>query len=188
MLPYGLNFNTQRLNAETAPKTWQQLLDPKWKKEFAMANPGIHITTLQFVLNLEKLLGEKWISVVEGWAKQEPRLGRSLSQSVQALVSGEVPLAISYIKDKFQYAGPIDYVRMDRYLASVSFVGVNRNAPHPHAARLFADFFLGPEAQKIFGDHGEYVINPVVEHRFKKDVKEEQIVVMDLPNKEELDK
>lgn len=188
VLPYGLNFNTQRLTADTAPKTWQQLLDPKWKKEFAMAHPGIHITTLQFVLNLEKLLGDKWISVVEGWAKQEPRLGRSLSQSVQALISGEVPLAISYIKDKFQYAGPIDYVRMDRYLASVSFIGVNPNAPHPHAARLFADFFLGPEAQKIFGDHGEYVINPVVEHRFKKDVKEEQIVVMDLPKKEELDK
>jgi iron(III) transport system substrate-binding protein len=188
VLPYGINFNTQRLQAETAPKTWEQLLDPKWKKEFAMANPAIHITTLQFVLNLEKLLGDKSLTVVEGWAKQEPRLGRSLSQSVQALVSGEIPVAISYIKDKFQYAGPIDYVRMDRYLASVSFVGVNPQAPHPNAARLFTDFFLGPEVQKMFGDHGEYVINPAVDHRFKKDVKDEQIVVMDLPKKEDLDK
>ena len=37
-----------------------------------MAPPGMHVTTLQFVLSLEKLLGAKWLAVVEGWAKQEP--------------------------------------------------------------------------------------------------------------------
>lgn len=187
VLPYGINYNTQLLKAETAPKTWDELLDPKWKKQFAMANPGLHVTTLQFVLNLDKLLGEKWLSVVEGWAKQEPRLGGSLAQAAQVLVTGEVPVAISYIKDKFQHNGPIDYVRMNRYLASVSFVGINPKAPHPNAARLLADFFLGPEVQRIFGNMGEYVINPKVEHRFKKEVKDDQIVVMRLPAKEELE-
>ncbi|HBA41317.1 MAG: hypothetical protein A2W66_06110 [Deltaproteobacteria bacterium RIFCSPLOWO2_02_56_12] len=187
VLPYGINFNTQLLRPDTAPKTWEALLDPKWKKAFAMSHPGIHVTTLQFVLSLEKLLGAKWLAVVEGWAKQGPRLERSLAQVAQVLVTGEVPVAISYIKDKFQHAGPIDYVRMNRYLASVSFVGINSKAPHPNAARLFADFFLGPDAQRIFGDMGEYVINPEVEHRFKKDVKDNQIVVMRLPTKEELD-
>jgi hypothetical protein len=54
----------------------------------------------------------------EGWTKQEARVERSLSQATQLLISGEVPLAISYIKAKFQYAGPIDYFRMSRYLAS----------------------------------------------------------------------
>jgi len=54
-------------------------------------------------------------------------------------------------------------------------------------ARLAADFFLAPDVQRIFGDHGEYVINPEVEHRFKKDVKDDQIVVMELPTKEDLD-
>lgn len=187
VLPYGINYNTQLLKPQTVPKTWEDLLDPKWKKEFAMAHPGIHITTLQFVLNLEKLLGPKWLATVEGWAKQEPRVERSLSQATQILISGEVPLAISYIKDKFQYAGPIDYVRMSRYLASVSFVGINPKAPHRNAARLFADFFLGSDVQRIFGDQGEYVINPEVEHRFKRDVNDNQIVVMSLPSKEELD-
>lgn len=187
VLPFGINFNTQLLRPDTSPKTWEELLDPKWKKKFAMANPALHVTTLQFVLNLEKLLGPKWLATVEGWAKQEPRLGGSLNQVTQVLVSGEVPVAISYIKDKFQHPGPIDYVRMNRYLASVSFVGINPKAPHPNAARLFADFFLGPPAQRIFGDMGEYVINPEVEHRFKKDVKDDQIAVMTLPKKEELD-
>jgi iron(III) transport system substrate-binding protein len=187
VLPYGINYNYQLLKPDETPKTWEELLAPKWKAKFGMANPGIHVTTLQFVLNLESLLGPQWLTVVEGWAKQQPRLGRSLADTIQPLTTGEVPVAIGYIKDKYQYPGPIEYVRMHKYLASVSFVAINRQAPRPNAARLFTDFFLGPEAQKIFGDVGEYVFHPEVDHRFKKDVKEDQIVVMRLPSNEELE-
>jgi iron(III) transport system substrate-binding protein len=187
VLPFGINYNHQLLKAEEAPKTWEELLAPKWKQKFAMANPGIHVTTLQFVLSLEKILGPKWLNVVEGWAKQEPRLEKGLAETVHALTTGEAPVAISYIKDKYQFPGPIEYVRMNKYLASVSFVALNGRAPHPNAARLFADFFLGYEPQKIFGDLGEYVFHPEVEHKFKKDVKNDQIVVMRLPSNEELE-
>jgi iron(III) transport system substrate-binding protein len=187
VLPFGINYNSQLLKAEEAPKTWEDLLAPKWKQKFAMANPGIHVTTLQFVLSLEKILGPKWLKVVEGWAKQEPRLEKGLAETVHALTSGETVAAISYIKDKYQFPGPIEYVRMSKYLASVSFVALNAQAPHPNAARLFADFFLSYEPQKIFGDLGEYVFHPEVEHKFKKDVKNDQIVVMRLPGNEELE-
>jgi iron(III) transport system substrate-binding protein len=61
VLPYGINYNHQTVKAEEAPKTWEDLLAPKWKGKFGMANPGIHVTTLQFVLNLDKLLGPKWL-------------------------------------------------------------------------------------------------------------------------------
>jgi iron(III) transport system substrate-binding protein len=186
VLPYGINYNHQLLRADEAPRSFDELLEPKWNGRFALANPGIHVTTLQFVLSLEKLYGSKWLNIVEGWAKQEPRLGRSLADSIQPLTSGEVPVAIGYIKDKYQYPGPIEYVRMPQYLASVSYVALNRQAPHPNAARLFKDFFLGPEAQKVFGDLGEYVFHPEVDHRFKKDVKDDQIVVMKLPSSEEM--
>ena len=187
VLPYGINYNNQLLKADEAPKNYEELLLPKCKGKFALANPGIHVTTLQFMLSLEKILGPKWLKVVEGWAKQEPRLGKGLSDLIQPLTTGEAPVAISYIKDKFQYPGPIDYVRMNKYLASLSFVAVNRQAPHPAAAKLFTDFFLGAEAQRIFGDLGEYVFNPEVDHKFKKDMKDDQIVVMRLPSNEELE-
>jgi iron(III) transport system substrate-binding protein len=187
VLPYGINYNHQLLKAAEAPKSWEELLEPKWKGKFGMANPGIHVTTLQFALNLDKLLGPKWLKVVEGWAKNEPRVGRSLADTIQPLTSGEVQVALGYIKDKFQYPGPIEYIRMNKYLASLSFVAINRQAPHPNAARLFTDFFVGPEAQRIFGEYGEYVFHPEADHKFKKDVKNDQIVVMRLPNNEELE-
>lgn len=186
VLPYGINYNHQMVKAEEAPKSWEELLLPKWKGKFGIANPGIHVTTLQFVLNLDKLLGPKWLKVVEAWAQQEPRVGRSLADNIQPLTSGEIQVAVGYIKDKFQYPGPIEYVRMNKYLASLSFVAINRQAPHANAARLFTDFFVGSEAQRIFGNYGEHVFHPEVDHKFKKDVKEDQIIVMRLPSNEEL--
>jgi iron(III) transport system substrate-binding protein len=187
VLPYGINYNHQMIRAEDAPKSYEELLLPKWKGKFGIANPGIHVTTLQFVLSLEKLYGAKWLKLVEGWAKHEPRLGRSLADLIQPMTSGEVPVTIGYIKDKFQYPGPIEYVRMSKYLASVGFIGINRQAPRPNAAKLFTDFFLSAEPQRIFGELGEYVFHPEVEHKFKKDVRDDQVVVMRLPSNEELE-
>ena len=187
VLPYGINYNHQLVKAEEAPKSFEELLQPKWKGKFGIANPGIHVTTLQFVLSLDKLYGAKWLKLVEGWAKQEPRIGRSLADLIQPMTSGEIPVAIGYIKDKFQYPGPIEYVRMNKYLASVGFIGINKQAPHSNAAKLFTDYFLGAEAQRIFGETGEYVFHPEVEHKFKKDVKDDQIVTMKLPTNDEME-
>ncbi len=186
VLPVGINYNINLLKKNEAPKTWEDLLDAKWHENFAMANPAIHTTTLQFVISLHKLLGKNWLEVVEGWAKQKPRLGRSMSPAVRTLITGEVPAAIAYIKAKFQYGGPIDYVRMDKYLASVSALGVNKDALHPNAARLYIDVFLQPEPLKIFADSdGEYTVHPDVESRFE-DVKIDQLVLMDVPTSDEI--
>jgi len=187
VLPYGINYNHQLVKADEAPKSYEELLQPKWKGKFGVANPGIHVTTLQFVLSLDKLYGPKWLKLVEGWAKQEPRIGRSLADLIQPLTSGEIPVAIGYIKDKFQYPGPIEYVRESKYLASVGFIAINKQAPHANAAKLFTDFFLGAEAQRIIGETGEYVFHPEVDHKFKKDVKDDQIVTMKLPTNDEME-
>jgi iron(III) transport system substrate-binding protein len=181
-IAFGINFNTQRLAAEQTPRKWEDLLDPKWKKKFLLPNPALHLPTLQFFLNLEKLLGPKWLNVVQGWAKQRPRLTRDPGEEIPTLTSGEIPLGVGYIKDKFQFAGPIDYVRMDKYLASLSFVAVARKAPHPAAARLFTDFFLGPEPQQMLANLGDYVLHPEIEDRFRSEVTDDQIVPMRAPS------
>jgi iron(III) transport system substrate-binding protein len=184
---YGLNYNTQRLTAAQAPKNWTDLLDPKWKRKFVMPNPVLHSGTLEFLLNLEKLLGSKWLSVVQGWAKQRPRLSRDPAEEIPRLTSGEVPLAIGYIRDKYQFAGPIDFVKMEKYLASVSYIAVSRKAPHPNAGRVFTDFFLSPEPLQIIANLGDDVLNPDVEDRFKGEINDDQLVPMRVPSGAERD-
>lgn len=182
---FAINYNTQRLSADQAPKTWEDLLDPKWKRKFLMPNPALHSATLQFLLNLEKIVGSKWRSVVEGLAKQRPRLTRDPAEAIPTLASGELPLAIGYTKDKYQFGGPIDYVKMDKYLVSPSYAAVTRGAPHPNAARLFVDFFLGPESQQLIANLGDYVLHPDVPDRFENDIKDDQLVPMRVPSASE---
>jgi hypothetical protein len=43
------------------------------------------------------------------------------------------------------------------------------------------------ESQRLFGGFGEYVFHPEADHKFKQDVKDDQIVVMRLPSNEELE-
>ena len=90
-------------------------------------------------------------------------------------------------KGQVSIPGPIEYVRMNKYLASGGFIAVSRQAPHSNAAKLFTDVFLGAEPQRVFGDTGEYVLHPEVDHKFKKDVRDDQIVVMRLPSSEEME-
>jgi len=182
---FAINYNTQRLSAEQAPKTWEDLLDAKWKRKFLMPNPALHAPTLQFLLNLEKILGSKWRSVVEGLAKQRPRLTRDPAEAIPTLASGEIPMSIGYTKDKYQFGGPIDYVKMDKYLVSPSYVALARGAPHPNAARLFMDFFLGPESQQLIANLGDYVLHPDVPDRFENDINDDQLVPMRLPSASE---
>jgi iron(III) transport system substrate-binding protein len=187
-LPFGINFNNERLRPDQAPKSWEDLLHPKWRKKFVMPNPALHPPTLQFILNLDKVLGSKWLALVEGWAKQRPQLTKGFPEEIPLLTSGQALLGISYIKDKFQFAGPIDYVRMNQYLASLSYIAVGRRAPRPNAARLFVDFFLGPEPQQIFANLGEYVLHPDIDARFRNEVNDEQLIVMRQPSEAETEK
>ena len=67
------------------------------------------------------------------------------------------------------------------------FIAINKQAPHGNAAKLFTDYFLGAEVQRMVGDTGEYVFHPEVDHKFKKDVRDDQIVTMKLPTNDEME-
>jgi iron(III) transport system substrate-binding protein len=50
--------------------------------------------------------------------------------------------------------GPIDWAPIEPVAARPQGIAVVKNAPHPHAALLFADFVLSPEGQELFNSLG----------------------------------
>jgi len=62
----------------------------------------------------------------------------------------------------------VDAASHRRYKKPIRFVAINRQVPHPAAARLFTDFFLGAESQRIFWNLGEYVFHPEADLNLKK--------------------
>lgn len=166
-LPIGILYNTELVKASELPKTFDMLLDSKWKKKISMPDPTQHATTTQFLWNLEKIKGDKWIDFVKALAKQEPHLVESLAPVANAVIRGEAYLGIAYIKYVQQYKGPISYVAMDKYLTEPSYLSLSGKANNPNAGKLYIDYACSEEGQRTVADDGEFVFYPGIFPRIR---------------------
>ena len=166
-LPIGILYNTELVKANDLPKTFDALLDPKWKKKISMPDPTQHATTTQFLWNLEKIKGEKWLDFVKALAKQEPHMVESLAPVANAIIRGEAYVGIAYIKYVQQYKGPISYVAMDKYLTEPSYVSLSAKANNPNAGKLYIDYACSAEGQKAVAEDGEFVFYPGIYPRIR---------------------
>jgi iron(III) transport system substrate-binding protein len=144
-------YNTKAVRKEDLPKTYRDLLDPKWKGKLAveaddsdwLAGIAMSMGESKGIALFKEIVAKNGISV---------RKGHTLLANLVA--SGEVPMALTlynYKVEQMKNAGaPIDWFALDPTVARPNGVGVARNAPHPHAAVLFQDFELS-EGQTILG-------------------------------------
>ncbi len=144
-------YNTKAVRKEDLPKTYRDLLDPKWKGKLAveaddsdwLAGIALSMGEAKGVALFKEIVAKNGISV---------RKGHTLLANLVA--SGEVPMALTlynYKVEQMKNAGaPMDWFALDPTVARPNGVGVARNAPHPHAAVLFQDFELS-EGQAILG-------------------------------------
>src|SRR5918992_3210557 len=79
VLPISIVYNTEMVKAAELPKTFDDLLQPKWTGKISMPDPTRHTTTAQFLWNLEKFKKDKWLDYVKALAKQKLVLVESLA-------------------------------------------------------------------------------------------------------------
>jgi len=189
VLPISILYNTELVKAADIPKTFDDLLSPKWTRKLSMPDPSRHTTTAQFLWNLQKFRGEKWLDFVKALAKQEPLLVESLAPVTSAIIKGEAHVGITYIKYVKQYKGPVSYVLMDKYLTDPNYMSLSGKAAHPNAARLYIDFSCSAEGQKAISEDGEFVLYPGIYPPIKDAEKvAPNMVFMDNPSSEEFKK
>jgi iron(III) transport system substrate-binding protein len=144
-------YNTKLVKKEELPKTYQDLLDPKWKGKLSVeADDSDWLAE-----TVMKMGEEKGLALFREIARKNAvsvRKGHTLLSNLVA--SGEVPLALTVYNYKIEQmknsGAPIDWFALDPTIARPNANGVARNAPHPHAALLFQDFELS-EGQQILG-------------------------------------
>ena len=144
-------YNTKLVKKEELPKTYQDLLDPKWKGKLSVeADDSDWLAE-----TVMKMGEEKGLALFREIARKNAvsvRKGHTLLSNLVA--SGEVPLALTVYNYKIEQmknsGAPIDWFALDPTIARPNANGVARNAPHPHAALLFQDFEL-TEGQQILG-------------------------------------
>lgn len=189
VLPISILYNTDMVKPAEAPKTFDDLLLPKWTGKITIPDPTRHTTTAQFLRNLEIIKGEKWLDYVKALAKQKPLLVESLAPVTTTIIKGEAPVGITYIKYVKQYKGPVDYVRMDRYLADPNYLALSAKSARPNAAKLYIDFACTAQGQKEIAEDGEFVLAPGVFPPIKDAEKvAPKMVFMENPSQEEFKK
>ena len=146
-------YNTKMVRKEDLPKTWEELLDPKWKGKL-----GIEAEDSDWLAGIFGELGEERGRKVfrEIVAKNGISVRKGHTLLTQLVASGEVPLSLTvynYKAEQLRREGaPIDWFTIGNAIARPNGVGVARHAPHPHAAVLFYDFELSEEGQRIIAD------------------------------------
>ena len=158
-------YNTKVVSPAEAPRTWKDLLDPKWRGRLVTAHPGYSGVIATHVLALVHLHGWDYFKAL---AQNKPMLVQSAVDPSGVVASGERPLAANggyYTLSQFKKKGnPVEFVYPKEGVPLVvSPSAITSFAPHPNAARLFTDFIFSREVQQVLADtEGLYSGHPQV--------------------------
>jgi len=140
-----------KVSAEAAPQSWQDLLDPKWRSQLAVGHPSYSGAIGAWAVAMRKLYGWDYFVALE---KNKPQIGRSSIDPVTALNAGErsigiaVPTASTLLS--MARGNPLELIYpKDGTVVVPSPSSIQKNAPHPNAAKLFMEFATGPEYFRV---------------------------------------
>jgi iron(III) transport system substrate-binding protein len=149
-------YNTDLVKKEDAPKSFADLLDPKWKNKIVKAHPGYSGTIMTATYQMQRDLG--W-GFFEKLAAQNIMQVQSSADPPKRLALGERAVMadgneynIFQIKER---GGPVEPVyATEGSPLIVGPTGMFKGAPNPNAAKLFCNYSFTPECQQLIIDVG----------------------------------
>ncbi len=149
-------YNTNLVKPEEAPKSFADLLDPKWKGKIVKAHPGYSGTIMTATYQMQRDLG--W-SYFEQLAKQNIMQVQSSADPPKKLDLGERAVMadgneynIFELKEKGRPVEPVYATEGSPLIVGPN--GIFKSSPNPNAAKLFQSFCLSREAQQLIIDVG----------------------------------
>jgi iron(III) transport system substrate-binding protein len=165
---YALGFNTDLVPKGTQPKTFQDLLDPKWKGKIAWSSRSSTSSAPGFIGTLVAAMGEeKTNAYLNDLAKQNiTPLVASARQVLDQVIAGEYAMALEIVNShaaiSAKKGAPVSWVQLQPSMAVFSVLSMTKAAPHPNAAKLFFDFLVGSDGQKLYRDADYIPVDPAV--------------------------
>jgi len=149
----GFGYNTKKLSKDQLPKSYQDLADPKWKGKLAIAGSN---SGASWVRAIQSSSNEEVVKKIA--AQNFPIQMISAMALVGLIESGEYAgsptLYDANIYGRRQAGAPVDWVALEPAWVNADSIGIAKNAPHPCAALLYADFEYGKEAGEIHRSFG----------------------------------
>jgi iron(III) transport system substrate-binding protein len=151
-------LRTDKIAPADEPKTWDDLSAPKYKGKLAMADPSFTSLQVSVVGMMSKQRG--W-GFYEKLRQNDVMIVPGNQQVSDLLKRGERLIAVgaldSYAADLKAAGHPIKTLYpSDGVFVIPSPTSVVKGSPDPAAAKLFAQFMIGDEVQRIFPADGGY--------------------------------
>jgi iron(III) transport system substrate-binding protein len=148
-LTTALLYNTNSVKGEQAPKSYDDLLNPSWKGKMLFDPEAGYILAA-----MEDSWGRaKAVDYLTKLSKQDISYRRGGTLTTQVVTSGEYPVGIAIngetsaaIRDK---GAPLGFRVLSPKIVKPEGLFLAKNAPHPHATLLFAEWVLSEEAQSF---------------------------------------
>jgi len=149
-------YNTEMVKRENAPKSFADLLDPKWKGKIVKGHPSYSGTIMTSTYQMVRELGWPYL---EKLAQQQVLQIQSATDTPKKIVLGERPVMADGNESNVlllkETGGPIEVVYATEGTPSiVQPSAIFASAPHPNAARLFQNYLFSVEGQELFVNLG----------------------------------
>jgi len=163
-----IGYNTNLVKPDEAPKSFDDLLDPKWTGKIVKSHPGYSGATLTATYEIARDMG--W-SYFERLAKQRVMQVQSSNDSPKKVALGERAVmadgnehALIRLKEAGQPIEAVYPLEGTPLITGPS--GVFKEAPNPNAARLFQSWMFSVEAQQLLIDIGALrSVHPLVKEK-----------------------
>ncbi|MCK9919195.1 extracellular solute-binding protein [Microbacteriaceae bacterium K1510] len=149
-------INTSLVPQDQWPKTYEDLLDPKWKGKMAWTTDLTPNGPPGFIGNILTIMGEKkGMEYLEKLAKQNiAAVPASQRVVLDQVIAGQYQIGLMIFNHhaviSASKGAPVTWLRLEPVVSTGNYVGVVKNSPHPNAAKLFEEFLLSKDGQMVF--------------------------------------
>jgi iron(III) transport system substrate-binding protein len=165
---YSIAYNTRLVPSDQVPKTYDDLLDPRWRGKLAW-RIGSSTGTPLFLTNIRLARGEdKATEYFQKLAAQKIiNFGSGSARTlVDRVIAGEFPIALNIFAHhpliSRAKGAPVNSQLMDPVPSTAGTMMIPRGVRHPHAALLLVDFILSEEGQRILAGAEYFPVRPDV--------------------------
>jgi ABC-type Fe3+ transport system substrate-binding protein len=179
----ALAYNTKKIKPGDLPKSWEEVANPKYKGLVALDDPMRAGPLSSMLAGLKEQWKDdnRFNSFVKGLKALSVPVHKSTSAMFRLVISGEYPICMPAllhdVMEETHKGTPVGYVKTVPPVVFPRQAGIYAKAPNPNAAKLFAEWAISTEGQKVIDSVGressrkDFESKTSIEHAFPKGTK-----------------